>query len=310
MIAAVLPEAHALGGSAGLLALLNVILIDVVLSGDNAIVIGMATRQLQGRLRQRAIAMGIAAATVLRVLFAAVAVHLLKVIGLKLAGGVLLLYVVWKFYRELRQEKQNGGEHAVRSPPSLWNAVGLILIADVSMSLDNVLAVAGAARESMLVLAIGLLFSIILMAVASNYIAKQLDRYPHIQWAGLLVILFVAMEMVMSGAHELEKDVLRMRLLPPVLFVLAGIGIVLHQRYIPPVKAEAAAIWFLRRRAGFFFALALLSSAGMVFRAELMRFLKTHPEWFYFLGVLALFLTLETLALLGLHRAHFSKGRK
>ena len=165
--------------TAGMFAFINVMLIDIVMSGDNAIVIGLATKTLHGAERKKAIAIGVILATVLRIIFACTAVLLLKVIGLKFAGGILLLYVAWKFYSELRVEKHDdetdGKPVAVRS---LAGAIWLIILADVSMSLDNVLAVAGAAGENLVILGIGLVFSILLMAVASNYIAGKWTNIP------------------------------------------------------------------------------------------------------------------------------------
>lgn len=165
----------------GLLVVINIILIDIVMSGDNAILIGMATRKLEGKERKKAIFFGIMLATVLRIIFAFFAVYLLSMVGIKLAGGILLLYVVWKFYRELRTAEH--AEHHIDAKKSgLMAAIYTIIVADVSMSLDNVLAVAGAANENVVALGIGLVFSIFLMAFASHYIASYLDKYPQIQW--------------------------------------------------------------------------------------------------------------------------------
>jgi YjbE family integral membrane protein len=231
-------------------------LIDIVLSGDNAIVIGMATKDLQGKERKRAIAIGIALATALRVLFASTVVYLMRVVGIKFAGGLLLLYVVWKFYRELRsaEGEGEGGGGGKREARTLASAVWLILIADVSMSLDNVLAVSGASRENIIVLGIGLVVSIILMAIASGFIASKLEKYPQIQWAGLLVILFVALEMMLSGTHELEEKVFHFNLLPVILFVLVLGGCALHHRYIKPARLlhEASCPPLLRLHADHF----------------------------------------------------------
>jgi YjbE family integral membrane protein len=186
-------------------ALVNIIMIDLVLAGDNAIIVGLAASRVPKEIRSRVIFWGIAAAVVLRIFFAAITVQLLAIIGLTLAGGLLLLWVCWKMYLQIT----TGSHHTHVDPGerpagelSFWSAVGLITVADVSMSLDNVLAVAGAAKGSILVLVIGLAIAIILMAVASHYIANLLVKYPWITWIGLLIILWVALGMVYQGSHE------------------------------------------------------------------------------------------------------------
>jgi YjbE family integral membrane protein len=285
----------------GLLALLNVILIDIVLSGDNAIVIGMATKDLKGSERKRAITIGIALATLLRVVFAATVVYLLRIVGIKFAGGLLLLYVVWKFFRELRRGSEaeggdgHGGKREVRT---LKSAVWLILLADVSMSLDNVLAVSGASRENFLVLGIGLAVSILLMAIASNYIASKLERYPQVQWAGLLVILFVAIDMMMTGTHELEEKVLHTNAFPFVMFILALGGFALHYRYIKPADENRLAAWFARKWRSLAI-MNLIALLALIFFGDVIHaFLMTHPVLFYFTCALILFGVIEVVATL------------
>lgn len=197
--------------------LLQVIMIDLVLAGDNAVVIGLAASGLPKDQRPKAILIGILAATLLRISFAVLATKLLAIVGLLLAGGLLLLWVCWKMWRELRAdaardeeahkalaEGLEGAEAAGNGAPrkTLMQATGQIILADVSMSLDNVLAVAGAAREHPLVLVIGLGFSVCLMGVAANYIAKLLHRYRWIAYVGLLIILYVALEMIYRGAQD------------------------------------------------------------------------------------------------------------
>lgn len=189
-------------------ALLNVIFIDVVLAGDNAIIVGLAASQVAPEMRQRVIFWGIAGAVILRIFFAAITSQLLAVTGLLFAGGLLLLYVCWKMYKQIRE-----GQHA---PPnvdgaslpvkamSFSAAVSQIVLADVTMSLDNVLAVAGAAKGSPLVLIIGLAVAVVLMAVASNYIATLLVQYPWVTWIGLAIILWVALSMMWSGWNQIE----------------------------------------------------------------------------------------------------------
>jgi YjbE family integral membrane protein len=196
-------EAASLMTPAGLTALAAIILIDVVMSGDNALLIGMAVKGLSARDRKRAIFWGILLATLLRIAFASVAVLLLSVIGVKLAGGLLLLYVVFKLYRELRSEakgQEHGSGHAVTK--TFAAAISSIVIADVSMSLDNVLAVAGAANENLVALGIGLVISIALMAIAANLVAKLLEKYSWIQWAGLAILAYVALHMIYGGGAE------------------------------------------------------------------------------------------------------------
>ncbi|CAN7371563.1 TerC family protein [Rhizobium leguminosarum] len=191
--------------AAGLTALLQVIAIDLVLAGDNAVVIGLAAAGLEATQRRKAIIVGILAATVLRILFASVAVYLLAIVGLLLAGGLLLLWVCWKMWRELRaghgeNHEAAGAEGAPRK--TFFQAATQIVIADVSMSLDNVLAVAGAAREHPSVLVIGLALSIALMGIAANLIARLLNSHRWIAYVGLLIILYVSLDMIHRGAVE------------------------------------------------------------------------------------------------------------
>jgi YjbE family integral membrane protein len=187
-------------------ALVNIMMIDLVLAGDNAIIVGLAASRVPKEIRSKVIFWGIAAAVVLRIFFAAITVQLLAIIGLTLAGGLLLLWVCWKMYLQITTGHHHGdvetGEPAQQGELGFWSAVGLITVADVSMSLDNVLAVAGAAKGSTLVLVIGLAVAIVLMAVASHYIAGLLVKYPWITWIGLLIILWVALEMIYKGSHE------------------------------------------------------------------------------------------------------------
>lgn len=189
-----------------LIALLQIIVIDVVLAGDNAIVVGMAASRVRAELRKRVIFWGVVGAVVLRVLFAVVATELLAIVGLSLAGGILLLWVCWKMYREIVRPQPNAAQlkaQAAKDQKSgFWNALIQIIVADVSMSLDNVLAVAGAAKGNIWILVVGLGLSILLMAVVANFIAKLLGRYHWITWIGLLVILQVAADMIWDGSHE------------------------------------------------------------------------------------------------------------
>jgi YjbE family integral membrane protein len=188
-------------------ALVNIMMIDLVLAGDNAIIVGLAASRVPKEIRSQVIFWGIAAAVVLRIFFAAITVQLLAIIGLTLAGGILLLWVCWKMYLQITTGHHHGDVEAAHGNEAqgelgFWHAVGLITVADVSMSLDNVLAVAGAAKGSTLVLVIGLAVAIVLMAVASHFIAALLVKYPWITWIGLLIILWVAVEMIYKGSHE------------------------------------------------------------------------------------------------------------
>lgn len=192
-------------------ALLQIIAIDVVLAGDNAVIVGLAASRVAPELRRSVILWGIVGAVALRVAFASVATTLLAIVGLTLAGGLLLLWVCWKMYWELTHagKKRVAAQgvmlatgDAAQRPMSFRAAVTQIIVADLSMSLDNVLAVAGAAKGDPVVLATGLGIAIVLMALAANAIANMLARYAWIAWIGWLVILYVALEMVFAGSRE------------------------------------------------------------------------------------------------------------
>jgi YjbE family integral membrane protein len=190
--------------AAGFTTLLQVIAIDLVLAGDNAVVIGLAAAGLEASQRRKAILVGILAATVLRILFASVAVYLLAIAGLLLAGGLLLLWVCWKMWRELRAGHDGEEAAALSDTPrkTFFQAAMQIIIADVSMSLDNVLAVAGAAREHPGVLVVGLILSIALMGIAANFIARLLNKHRWIAYIGLAIIFYVSLDMIYRGSVE------------------------------------------------------------------------------------------------------------
>ena len=188
-----------------LVALAQVVLIDITLAGDNAIVVGLAVAGLPDRQKRPAILLGIVGATVIRIALGAIALQLLEVIGLLLAGGLMLLWVCWRMFRELRGARRHApGE---RPHKTLSQAMFQIILADLSMSLDNVLAVAGAANGSTWVLATGLLLSVVLMGVAANLLASMLERHRWIAWFGLLVVLYVSVSMIWSGSHEVARAV-------------------------------------------------------------------------------------------------------
>jgi YjbE family integral membrane protein len=204
-------------------AFFQVIFIDLVLAGDNAIVIGLAASGLPREQRNRAILVGIIAATVLRIIFASITTWLLAIVGLLVAGGILLLWVCWKMWRELRttaaethaaeealadHDLDHSGEIAEGAPRKTFRQAALqIIVADVSMSLDNVLAVAGAAREHPVVLVFGLALSIALMGAAASLIANLLQRHRWIAYVGLLIILYVALTMIWEGSLEVIHHV-------------------------------------------------------------------------------------------------------
>jgi YjbE family integral membrane protein len=204
-------------GTEVLIALLQVVLIDLVLAGDNAIVIGLAAAGLPEAQRGKAILIGIVAATMLRIPFAGLATQILQIVGLLLAGGILLLWVCWKMWRELRgssagpiEAKEAAGAVAATNPKgrprkTLVQATSQIIVADVSMSLDNVLAVAGAAREYPVVLIFGLVLSIAMMGAAASFIARLLQHHRWIAYVGLIVILYVAVEMTFRGTLDIMK---------------------------------------------------------------------------------------------------------
>jgi len=196
---------HDLFTQASIAAFLQVIMIDLVLAGDNAVVIGLAAGGLPPERRQRAILVGIGAATLLRIALAAIAVELLAVVGLLLAGGILLLWVTWKMWRELRGQRRHKAGPAAEAPRKTFaQAAWQIVFADISMSLDNVLAVAGAARDHPAALVFGLGLSIVLMGVAANMIARLLERRRWIAYVGLAIILYVALDMTWRGFEEVR----------------------------------------------------------------------------------------------------------
>ena len=186
----------------GLIALLQVLMIDIVLAGDNAVVIGLAAARVPAKLRKKVIVWGLGGAVVLRIVLAVIAVSLMQVIGLRLAGGILLLWVCWRFWRDIRSGHHDSHASPIQSGASLRRAVLQIVLADVSMSLDNVLGVAGAAVGHLDVLVIGLLLSVALMGTAANFIAKLLERYRWISYAGLAIVVYVAITMIWHGGNQ------------------------------------------------------------------------------------------------------------
>lgn len=201
-----------IGSPSALAAFGQVLMIDVLLAGDNAIVVGALAAGLPADQRKKVILIGIIAALVLRIGFALVVTQLMQIVGLIFAGGLLLLWVSWKMYRELQPAGANGGspeiegdEHSGVAPAKSFAAAAwAVAVADVSMSLDNVLAVAGAAREHPGILIVGLILSVALMGIAANFIAKYIERYRWIAWIGLAVIVYVAGKMIWDGWHDVH----------------------------------------------------------------------------------------------------------
>src|SRR3990170_5589347 len=208
---AIVTDFSNIGEPAAFAAFLQVLMIDLVLAGDNAIVVGALAAGLQAEQRRKVIVIGVIAALVLRIGFALIVTQLLQIVGLILAGGLLLLWVAWKMWRELRHGVDSAGsaeivgdEHSgLRPAKSFAGAVWAVAVADVSMSLDNVLAVAGAAHEHPGILIVGLVFAVALMGIAANLIARYIERYRWIAYVGLVVIVYVAFKMVWEGWNDL-----------------------------------------------------------------------------------------------------------
>ena len=176
----------------------QIILIDLVLAGDNAIIIGMVASQFDNNLRKKIIFWGIGAAIILRIIFTLIAVYLLQINGLKFIGGLLLIYIAYKLYKDVIKNKISNDKKINANKSTFFKAILTVIIADVSMSLDNVLAVAGAAKNHYVLLVFGLTLSIILMATIANIISKWIKEYKWIGWLGLVVIVVVAVELIYS----------------------------------------------------------------------------------------------------------------
>ena len=176
----------------------QIVFIDLVLAGDNAIVIGMVASQFDNNLRKKIIFWGIGAAIILRIIFTLITAYLLQINGLKTIGGLLLLYIAYKLYKDVIEDKTSEGRKFKTKNSTLFKAIMTVIIADVSMSLDNVLGVAGAAKQHYILLIFGLVLSIILMATVATIISKWIKKYKWIGWLGLLAILVVAIELIYS----------------------------------------------------------------------------------------------------------------
>lgn len=198
----------AIGSPAALAAFAQVVMIDVLLAADNAIVVGALAAGLPPAMRRKVILVGVVAALVLRIGFALVVTQLLQIVGLVLAGGLLLVWVAWKMWRELRGGADADDPLAEQAPRRFWAAAWAVAVADISMSLDNVLAVAGAARDHPGILAIGLILSVALMGLAANALARVIERYRWLAYVGLLVILWVAGKMIWEGLTDPARGLL------------------------------------------------------------------------------------------------------
>lgn len=207
--------------TASLTALFQVIVIDIVLSADNAIIVGVAAAGLPPDLRRRAIIYGIAGAAIIRIICAVFVVQLLNIVGLLLAGGLLLAWVCWRMWRELREAEEEGNPslHRDAEPTSMKTAMINIVIADVTMSLDNVLAVAGAARDHVGIMIFGLILSVALMGAVANYVARVIQKYKWIAFIGLAVIVYVAGSMIWRGVEEIQVEMSSI-IAPPLLSMI------------------------------------------------------------------------------------------
>jgi YjbE family integral membrane protein len=208
--------------TSALFILVQVLMINLVLSGDNAVVIGMVAAHVESEERRKVIVWGMGAAVALRILLALMAVDLLKVLGLTLAGGIILLWVAWRLYRDIHQKQAE--QAAVETMTASWKpgakgartgssvpfgrAILQIAIADISMSIDNVLAIAGAANRNIPILVIGLVLSVGFMGIAATYIAKLLQRYPALSYVGVVLIVYVAAQMIWTGSADV-REILR-----------------------------------------------------------------------------------------------------
>jgi YjbE family integral membrane protein len=216
--AAIVKDFSNIGEPVAFAAFLQVLMIDLVLAGDNAIVVGALAAGLPAEQRKKVIFIGVVAALVLRVVFALMVTWLLGIVGLVLAGGILLLWVAWRMYRDVKghaagdspgsPEIEGDERSGITASKSFAAAAWGVAIADVSMSLDNVLAVAGAAREHPGILIVGLIFAVALMGIAANIIAQYIERYRWIAWVGLAVIVYVAGKMIWEGWHEVQPHVM------------------------------------------------------------------------------------------------------
>lgn len=275
--------------------LINIIIIDIIMSWDNAIIIWLATSKLKWKERKKAIFFWILLATILRIILSIFATLLLGIVGLKFAWWLLLLYVVWKFYKELRV--WNTESHEASWNTNLLRAIYTIIIADVSMSLDNVLAISGASHGNLVALWLWLIVSIILMAFASNFIAGYLEKYPQIQWVWLFVILIIAMEMIIVWSSDLTNRVFHFNTLPFAIFLIWALFIVLHQKYIKPMDELKLKNWLSEK---YMLVIIFFTSLLLIFiflGNVISDYLNSHKPIQYTILVIILFMILELVSL-------------
>lgn len=280
----------------GALALLNIIIIDIVMSWDNAIIIWMATKSLDEKYRKKAIMIWIVLATIMRIIFAFFAVYLLQIVWLKLAWGLLLLFVVWKFYKDLRVGASDHSIKTKSAKSAYLAAIYTIVLADVSMSLDNVLAVAWASHGNMVTLWIWLIFSIMLMAFASNLIASKLEKYPQIQWVWLLVILFVAIEMILWWTSEIWTKITFWNLMPILIFIIWILFVFVHNKYIKWIEKQKIRSFFENNYLTIIIFNLVLFILMIFFGDVISIFIKSHPVWLYSSLFIILTIFLELIA--------------
>lgn len=278
-----------------LLALVNIIIIDVVMSGDNAIIIGMTTQWLPEKLRKKAIAIWVIWATVIRIILSFFTVYLLQIIGIKIVWALLLFYVVWKLYKEVRIS--NTDHNSSHSTPinSLTKAITTIIIADVSLSLDNVLAVASASHDNIVLLWIGLVISILCMAFASNFIASKIERYPSIQRIGIIVILWAALGMLIEWSHDLP--ILSQLLLPTVLVAGALLFTYAHDKFVTKQEEQVFVHWLSQHYSRVFIVLLLTIAILLAWGSGLWHIVSQQTSMLYTILIIIYVLILELIAL-------------
>ena len=281
----------------GLVLLLNICITKIVLSWDNAIVIGMATKNLPEDQRRKAIIFGIAAATIMRIVFSFFAVWMLGILWLKLVWGILLLYVVWKFYKDIRMQSEWSSLDKSLVKVTVSSAIFTIIMADLSMSLDNVLAVAWASHGNIALLSIWLAISIALMAFAANIIAGFLDRFPQIQWLGLIIILFIALEMVHDGSIDVGLHAIHFNILPFISLLVWILFIFLQQKHIAPLEEKKIKLWVWENYLYIILALLFSLMMSFLFGENIEQFMVNHPIILNTILFAFLFVILELLSL-------------
>ena len=257
-----------------IIALFQVILIDIVMSSDNAIMISMTTQSLQKHDRKKAILFGVIGAAIMRIVFAFGLASLLDVPVLKIVGGILLFLVGAKLYRQLKTKTSHQKEH--HSGNTRWHALGMIIIADLSMSLDNILAVASAAWEHPIALGIGIAISIVLMMTVATGISRLLDRYPHIQWAWFALIVFLAFKLSFAWIVVLTPAAYHIVLYRIIAMIVAVGAVILHRRYITQYEQEEIGIFLYRHAPFIIMSLLAIIAAFLLYGKELYDRFDLH----------------------------------